>query len=353
MLGRKKVNVAIDIGSNCIKMVGISPCKKQRLEFLRTERVFDDQNVNRPEDLNNTIIVQILRDLLNDFNYHFKKVNLSISDLDAKVRIIEMPILSNDELAAAIQWKLTNNSTEIKADVEHSYQILAQDKITNTQTIVVGFTPKSILANNLDIISRLHLEPQVVDIDALAIYNCFIQLHTFETDQTVALVNVGANKSTIIVLHPKHLPYFLTIGIGGNTITRQIVKKYHTSFLNAENHKTGLLSEADQSDQPDNTYDWNSLLVDFASELVQIVKKADIYYRIQYGEERIKRLYLTGGGALLKNLQFQLAKELLIPALLWNPLQYFDSYPGQNKGYHRQGLYYATALGMALRGLAC
>jgi len=353
MLGRKKINVALDIGSNCIKAVGVSQHKKQRLAFLRMVSVFEDQNVNRPEDINNTIIVQLLRDILHSFKYHIKKVNLSLSNVDAKVGIIEMPILTDDELSAAIQWKLAHNSTEIKSEIQYSYQILAQDKITDTQTLVIGYAPKSILARDLDIISRLHLEPQIVDIDSLAVYNCFMQLHAFNSDQTIALLNIGANKSTIIVVHPQHLPYFLTVGIGGNTLTKQIVKKHHTSFLNAENQKLDLFSKEQQNDHSETTYDWEPFLIDFVGELVQIIKKADIYYRIQYGEERIKQLFLTGGGALLKNLQFQLAKELLIPAQLWNPLSYFDNHKDQGQAYHHQGLFYATALGMALRNDIC
>jgi len=80
------------------------------------------------------------------------------------------------------------------------------------------------------------------------------------------------------------------------------------------------------------------------------IRRSIDYYRSQFGEERIDKLLLTGGGANLKNISSHLANELRLPVERFNPLEgfLFDSKKVDRDLVDQMGSTFAIAAGLAL-----
>jgi len=379
MLIKEKKSVGVDIGSNVIKIIGLRRKKKIRIEFMKLTDLYMSKNVRRPEDLSDTLLVQVIRGLISEIKGGVKKVKTSVSGQDALVRSMELPNLSNSEIQSAIKWKLASTIPFDIDDVEFDFQVLNTNKSSNMQTVLVGIVPANKMKKHLDILTRANLEPEIVEIDSLAIYNCFITLQDLHPDKTVAILNIGAACTTLIIMHPDHDPLFNSIAIGGNTLTRAIKSTLHISFIDAEQQKIEMSRQAShlsaclpergrlpvpklgtqsgnaQADTTDNTNNykeigWKGVLLSMVAKLAEDLKKADIYYQILYGEEGLQRIYLTGGGAKLKNLDYLLANAVKVPVALWNPLKSEKLECKQEiENIDELGLHFATSLGLALR----
>ncbi|MBU0710631.1 pilus assembly protein PilM [bacterium] len=353
MLSKGKKSVGVDIGSNVIKIIGLRRKKKIRIEFMKLTDLYMSKNVRRPEDLSDTLLVQVIRGLISEIKGGVRKFKTSVSGQDALVRSMELPNLSNSEIQSAIKWKLASTIPFDIDDVEFDFQVLNTNKSSNMQTVLVGIVPANKMKKHLDILTRANLEPEIVEIDSLAIYNCFITLQDLHPDKTVAILNIGAACTTLIIMHPDHDPLFNSIAIGGNTLTRSIESTLHISFIDAEREKIEMNYQA--SHNTDNTGDykeigWKGPLLSMVAKLAEEIKKADIYYQILYGEEGLQRIYLTGGGAKLKNLDYLLANAVKVPVALWNPLKSEKLECKQEiENIDELGLHFATSLGLALR----
>ncbi|MEA3499632.1 MAG: pilus assembly protein PilM [Candidatus Marinimicrobia bacterium] len=340
MLFKKKISVGIDIGSNMIKIIGIQKNEKIHIEFINSIDLYHTKKIKRPEDLNDTILVQSIRKIFDSLKkFKLSKVNISISSQNAIVRSLEMPIIEGDDLKSAILWKLTNIIPYTTKDIKFDYQVLNLNKNNKTQDVLVGVVPSSDMKRILDILSRLNLHPDLVDIDSLAVYHCFKSLYDDTKNKTVALFNIGAEKTSLIITNPNHNPYFISLNLGGNTITQDIMKNLHTSFIKAEQLK--INSHTHSNNQKHNSeanekFDIKKYYKLFKYKLSLELKRAEIYYQTQYGEEKIENIFLTGGEAKSDN--------------YWNPLKEDIIVNNtDNEHFDEIGPFFTTALGLALR----
>ncbi|MFA4839332.1 MAG: pilus assembly protein PilM [Candidatus Neomarinimicrobiota bacterium] len=349
MFAEKKI-IGLDIGSNVIKSIALKKGKKLQIENLGFIDLYQSRKLNKPEDMNDTVVVQAIRELLKEIKGGVKKVRTTFSSANSFIRQMELPVLQEDELKSAIRFNLESLIPISADDVEFDFHVIETDKTANKQSVIVGLVPSSEMKRHLEILNRNHLEPDNVDISAVAVYNCFVALEP-PPEKTIAVLNIGAEQTTIMILHPSHFPYFGSVAIGGNTLTRTIERKHHTSFFDAEIQKVTnafhYLKTDSKPEEPQG-FDWKTAIFDLVNRLTDEVKKADVYYQILYGEEPISRVLLTGGGALLKNLDFLLAMTLKVPVDLWNPLNSdrIESVPKNIDG--NDGLYFTTALGLVV-----
>ncbi len=355
MMFKEAISVGLDIGHNSIKMVGLRKKHSLKIEFLRHYDLCFSDKANSHMDLNSTVTTQVLRDIVHDLPFSVRKVHATLSDIDSEIRTVEIPLLSGDEIKSTLRWNLASMISAEIDTVEYDYHIINRDKIKNSMAIIVGIASHEALNDQLEIISGTRLEVQSIDIDSLAIYNSFVALNPLTEDQTIILLNIGAEKTTFIIVHPDHGPYISSQPIGGNHITRQIESMLHTSFQDAEKQKilfnSQKFSDSEYNDKISfSAIEWQKILNSFSNSLSNLISNANIQYQILYGEESAAKIFLTGGSAFLYRLDLLIAQQTKIPVFRWNPLKSkrFD-FNSTDHSILLTGPHYATAIGLALR----
>jgi len=352
---KEAISVGLDIGHNSIKMVGLRKKHNLKIEFLRHYDLFLTDRVNNHRNLNTTVITQVLREMIHDVPFAVRKVHTTLSEIDTEIRSIEIPLVSGDEIKSALRWNLMSTISAEMDTMEYDYQVINRDKAKNSMTVIVGMVPRKTLDNQIDLISRTRLEALSIDIDSLAIYNCFSALNPLKENQTIILLNIGAEKTTVIIIHPDHDPYISSQPIGGNHITRQIESTLHTSFRDAENQKilfnSQKISDSEFNDKIGlSDMEWQKILNSFSNSLSNLISSTNIHYQILYGKESAVKIFLTGGSAFLYRLDLLIAQETKIPVFRWNPLEntqlIFDR---SDHSTLLSGPLFTTAIGLALR----
>ena len=336
--------IGLDIGSHSIKLVGLKMTSKG--PFLTCVGIKEIPPNSDKEDVNT--FSEALKTLLKEVGLKTKKVNLTVSGSGVQIKRISVPSLPKAELKEAVRWEIKDHLPFPVETAQIDFHILneyVEDNVKKLDLITVA-CPKHLVDRTLSIAERAGLQPIHVDVAPFALWNTLSAWDRIKKEETVALIDMGAEKTGIYIFKDGILQFSREVTPAGADITKAMVEGIGSVgepgrlYEQAENIKReiGIPSESYQEvlrqaqdalqQTKDTTFSKISFLVRPVLErLAAEIGRSLDYYRSQFNEERIDRVLLTGGGANLKNIVSYLANELRLPVEHFNPLKkiLFDS----------------------------
>jgi len=336
--------IGLDTGSHSIKLVGLKMTSKG--PFLTLVGMKKIPPGGDKEDVNT--VAETLKSLLSEVGLKTKKVNLVVSGSGVHIKRISIPSLPKAELKEAVRWEIKDHLPYPVETAQIDFHILneyVEDNVKKLDLMVVA-CPKPLVERTLSIAEEAGLQPAHLDVGPLAIWNTLLAWDGIKKEETVALIDMGAEKTGIYIFKNEILQFSREVTPAGADITRAIMEGIGSSgeaqliYERAEKIKQemGIPSESSQEalrQAQDDLQQAKNTTLSKLSFLVRPVLErlaAEIgrsldYYRSQFNEERIDRILLTGGGANLKNIVSYLANELRLPVEHFNPLKkiLFDS----------------------------
>ena len=315
MLELKSV-VSIDIGSSLIKLIKLSQSSgKIRLEKLG---VVDNPASNFRTDgyeKGKNAIVRAIRHSLRESRIKAKDVVSSLGGPSIIVQYFKFPALSRKELENAVHLEAQRVMGSRLNQMETDFQILPQNQErAEGQEILFAAVPKETVHQHMRTLQEAGLNPIAVDIDCLALANCFLRLKNLDSDEQVMVLNLGARLISLGILGKETLFFVRDISL---------------------NLKTSL--------------DFQQ--VSILDRAVEEIRRSMHYYEGRPGGKKVARVFLTGGGTATPDTTDLFSKALEMPVEKWNPLEALD-FNRDKLGYEfkeNQGYLLAIAIGLALR----
>jgi type IV pilus assembly protein PilM len=352
--------IGLDIGSHSIKLIGLKMTSNgPHLTCLGIKEI---PPASDTEDV--STFSEILKALVQEVGLTTKKVNLTVSGPGVQIKRISVPSLPKAELKEAVRWEMKDHLPFPVETAEIDFHILneyLEDNVKRLDLMVVA-CPKHLIDRTLSIVEGAGLQPIHLDVAALALWNTLLVWNQLRKGETVALVELGAEKTGIYLFRDGALQFVREVTPAGADITGAIMEgmgstgEPEAAFERAEEIKQemGVPSEPSQ-DALQQTKNTSLSKISFLVRPVLERLSAEIgrsldYYRSQFNEERIDRLLLTGGGANLKNIVSHLSSELRLPVELFNPLSrtLSDSKKVDAQFLDQIGSLFTIAAGMAL-----
>jgi type IV pilus assembly protein PilM len=312
--GAKSI-VGLDVGSSSIKAVEL---KKTRtgieavhvgLEPLGPDMVVDSMIVD-----SGTVSAAISK-LFSEGQIKSKSVATAVSGHSVIVKKISLPAMSDDELADTIQKEAAQHIPFDLADVNLDYQILSDDTGSPTMEVLLVAVKKDKILNYTNVLSMAGRTPAIVDIDALALQNCYEYNYEPAPNQVVALLNLGASVMNINIVKGTTPLFPRDVSVGGHQYTDSLQKELDLSFEDAEalklGHKVGTVSE-----------DAKLPILQQVTEIIVLeIQKTFDFFRASTSGEHIEKIYLAGGSAKIPGLLEALRQEFSLPVEVLNPFQ--------------------------------
>ncbi len=360
--------IGLDIGSHSIKLVGLKMTSKG--PFLTCLGMKGIPFGKDKEDVNS--VSEILRTLLKEVGLRTKKVNLTVSGSGVQIQRISVPSLPKAELKEAVRWEIKNYLPFPVETAQIDFQVLNEydeDDVKKLDLMAVA-CPKHLVDRTLSIAKGAGLQPIRLDITPFALWNTLLAWDQLKKEETVALIDLGAEKTGIYLFRDRALQFSREVTPAGADITKAVMEGIGSGrepelLERAEGIKReiGIPSEPYpevlrqvQDAFPlatDTTVSQISFLVRpvlerLAAEVVRSIE----YYRNLFNEERIDRVLLSGGGANLKNILSYLGNELRLPIEHFNPLTriLFDPKRVDAQRLEHAGSIFTVAAGVALPG---
>jgi type IV pilus assembly protein PilM len=137
--------------------------------------------------------------------------------------------------------------------------------------------------------------------------------YEFEKGEVVAIVNVGANITSINILKDNVSGFTRDIFRGGNQITEDIQRQLHVDYDEAERIKVG--SKVDVTSRSI----IQTLLKTASESLAVEIRNSIDFFQSTTTYEKINKLYLSGGGSKIKDFDIVLQQEVGMPVEMVNP----------------------------------
>jgi type IV pilus assembly protein PilM len=353
--------IGLDIGSHSIKLVGLKMTSKG--PFLTHAGIKEIPYGGNKEDVNP--VVEILRTLLDEVGIKSKKVNLAVSGSGVHITRTTLPSMPKAELKEAVRWEIKGKLPFPVETAQIDFHILdefVEDGVKKLDLMVVA-CPNHLIDQTLSIVEGAGLQPLRLDVGPNALWNALLSWDRFKTEETVALIDLGAEKTGIHFFKDGTLQFSREVTPAGADMTRAIMEEIGPErdsallFERAEKIKQeiGVPSETQPKGMVDKSINVSKisfLIRPVLERMAAEIGRSFDYYRSQFSVERIDRILLTGGGANLKNIIFYLASELRCPVENFNPLSkiLFDSKKIDVQFLEQMGSLFTIAKGMAFPG---
>jgi type IV pilus assembly protein PilM len=311
---KNKEIVGIDIGSSSVKLVQLSEqkggyqLKNVGILPLPSEAIVDNSLMDT------TSIVETIKDLMKSLGSRAQEAVCSISGNSVIIRKISLPAMTPDELEDQIAWEAEQYIPFDINDVNLDFEILDTDlSASGKMTVLLVASKKEIINEYVAVFNEAGLKLVVVDVDSFAVQNIFEMNYSPSENEVVALINIGASIMNMNVVKGGVSLFTRDVQMGGNLYTEEIQRQFSLSSQDAEKCKvTGNYSDKERlSDTISRINDTLSL---------EIHRSLD-FYNSSAEEQKISKIYLSGGGAKISMLSESLSQRLGLPVELLNPLQ--------------------------------
>ena len=234
--------VGLDIGSKHIKVAELVPGRNGPV--LRALGVAPTP----AESMENSVIVdpqllgQAVKKLLKESGISTKNSVSSLSGQTALVvRVIEVPRMSESELAETMKWEVERHVPFAASEVIMDFQpIEREDTPPDSQNmeVLLAVAQQDMVDRHVEMLFAAGLSPSAIDVEPLAVSRSLVELGPDPYGQrTVAIINIGASNTDIGIFRNGILAFPRTLPLAGDSLTRAIAAQMGVTEEQAEELK--------------------------------------------------------------------------------------------------------------------
>ncbi len=316
LFSRAKGVIGLDIGSSAVKLVELKERKgdyslvRLGLEALSPEAIVDGSIMD------SSLVVDAIHKLNDETKVRASQFATSLSGHSVIIKKIQLPRMSEDELAESIQWEAEQYIPFDINDVRMDYVVLSEDDPGSEQMEVLLVAVKRDKVNDYQsVISQTGKTPSLIDIDVFAIQNAYEINYDLDPLKVVALINMGAGVTNINILARGNTVFWRDITFGGNQFTESLQREFNLSFEQAESLKRG------ETVGSYTTTEARPVLDTVSEEMASEIQKTFDFFSATSSEGPVEELVLSGGCALTANLLQVLRDRFGVPTELLDPLR--------------------------------
>lgn len=394
--------LGIDLGSKFIKVAEVS-ARGGELELLSAgilptpvgllsgDAIVDPQGA-----------AEVIRALLQQIGVHTNKVVMTVKgQTSVVVRIIEVPKMREEELSDAMRWEIERHvpfaSTGAVAMDYAPLQPLDTIPEEGTGEVLLAVAEEGLIKAVVDSLELAGLEPVAIDIEPLALGRCLVSKDPQLKVTTVSILQMGARSSELTIINYDNPRLTRTLNIGGNNLTSAIgnalgisdeeaekIKKRYASIIV---EKLGIATfpsppieeeapffpftpayelppEEVPSEEPSPPKIEKELpaeemkireevfeaMLPVLGDMVNELRRSFEYVRTRAEEMQIERMIVSGGGALIRDIDKFFSRELGIPVEICDPLKGMKLNPRLSPAYLGEiSPLLSVAIGSAIR----
>jgi type IV pilus assembly protein PilM len=303
--------VGLDIGSTSIRAVEATIAKDRPVIDNFGQVFLPSGCVVGGVIKDSRAVTAALRQLWMSHTFNTRDVVLAVTHQQVVVREVEIAKLPAKDMRKALPY-LVRDVLPLPVD-QALLDFYPLEKSGNGETLhglLIG-APKEPVIDTVRAVEAAGLHVSHVDLACFAALRASAHL----ASDTEALLDIGANGTNIIV-HTDGTPKIVrTVPRGGAEVTELVASRLGLSPADAETVKCKVGLNHEESAES------AEIVEEAIRPLITEIRSSFNYFASSHQGNRIKRLALVGGAALLPGLPQLLTRELGVPAFLSDPLQ--------------------------------
>ena len=389
MFSNPKVAIGIDLGSHSVKAVQLS-------EFGDSTKVDRAILINLEdggsEEKRMEATIGAMRTIASVFDANKAVLASALPGEDTFIRYLRFPQMPPEELKSSIELEADQNLpydlTELMMD-----SVVLEEITERNETIIkvlLVAAKNEVIDQTISYFRSVGLAPSMLGVTTLAIADSFEANSGFGSDETIALVNIGASATNIHFCRNGVLNFTRDISRAGRDMTLAIQKLLKVDYPEAElmkinygkakfenntddlldtletqtfgdasaetgepNEEEGATTEPMGHEMGDDASRIVNATRPALSRLIGEIRRSIDYYEKQLYEKSVDKLVLSGGSALFPGLDQSLADATGVPVEVVDPTQAFivDESSPDVAALMENRAQFNVAVGLAARGI--
>ncbi len=356
---QNKSVVGIDIGPSSIKIIQLK--RKKGRAILETYGElslgpYANLEIGRSTNLSTEQLGQAVVDVLRESNVTTNKSGISIPAGSSLVLFIKLPKVDDRELAqmvplearkyipvpiseVSLDYLVIPRSEAVASEYENSEETKKDDKTIDVLLVVIH---NDVMERNRTITKLAKLDTSFSEIEIFGSMRAVLDTGTAPQ----MIIDFGSGSTKVYIVERGILRTSHNISRGSQDITLAISKSLGITIDEAEKMKRerGLLKkEGESMDITEIT----SLTLDY---ILSEVSRVLLSYQKKTGKN-ISKIFLTGGGVLLKGLKEKAESSFNTPVVMADPFSKVEYPAFLENALKQSGPAFAVAIGLALRRL--
>lgn len=333
--------VGLDVGSSSVKAVELRPSgDAYDLVGLGLAQVpggaIQGGEIKQP-----AAVQQAIRQALEQGGIQAADAVIGVSGGAVIAKRVTLPRMSEAELGESIRWEAEQHIPFDIDDVALDFQVLRQEG-PQLEVMLVA-VKKGKVQSYADAVSGAGLNVVVVDVDVFALETQHEYNFHDNAKEVVALVNIGHETTNTNIVQGGVNVYARDVFVGGRQYAATIAQRFDLGPVEAEalvRGERGAVAWAEV--EP---------VLDLVSqELGQEIQRTLDYFGSTAEHERIQRIFLSGGCALVPGLQDFLSTQWGIEVSPSNPFKRIEIGSGLDRDtVYKLAPLVAVATGLAMR----
>lgn len=337
--------LVLDVGSSAVRVCELSQTKAGYQVTRYAQREIP-VTPSMAESDREAATLTTLRTLLKELKIRHKKTVFAVPGQSVFTRTRALPPVPEHKVTQIVRYEIQQQIPFSLDQIALDYQVLNRTEAGGYEVLMAAIKV-DVVEKHVNIINALKRTIDTVDVAPIAAYNWLKHAGEFgEEGECVALVDIGAATTEIVIERDNQFRFTRSLNLGGNNITTAIAEGFNLSWEDAEKVKRerGFAPTGDAQRDGKGGEVIGKVLKRLVSELNRSIS----FFRTQPGGGTVSRIVLTGGCACLRNIVPYLQKELGIEVRIAQPLAGLAIGPGaQQVNEHPEQA--ATVLGLALR----
>ena len=317
LLGKRKSTpvLGLDISSTTVKLLELSYAgDRYRVESYAVSSLPLDavieKNVNDVDGVANAI-----RSVIAQSRTKIKTVAAAVAGSSVITKMIDMPSgLGEDDMETQLTLEADQYIPYPLEEVAIDFEIQgASPERDNQVEVLLAACRRETIDARVEAVEGAELTPRIMDVEAYAMERAFTLIQDqleMESENTVAVVDIGATMTTLSVLTNGQTIYTREQLFGGKQLTDEIMRRYGLPLEEA-----GLAKK--QGGLPDD-YE-PEVLEPFKDAVVQQVARSLQFFFSSSQYNDVDYIILAGGVASMEGLEELVQEKLGTPTTVANP----------------------------------
>ena len=310
-LFNKKKILALDVGSATIKVAEVDYSRSRSTLVAFGVAPTPANSFAGGEILNPQSIAETIRALVNQIKTKRTHAATALSGTSVMVKRITIPRIDAKLIPEQIRWEAEQYIPYDINEVNLEYEVLKSNTSVESMDILLVAAIQGHVFKYAEAISLAGLNCAVLDVSGFALANCFKTNYGDLTGQSIALLNIGATSTSMVVLDNKEVVFARDIPVGGSNYTADLQKGLNVSQEEAEAIK---LSIGKDKTAPAEAQDILSATTEVVSDEI---KASFDFYLNSASSHSITRCFVTGGASRTVGLLERLSK--IVPCEKMDP----------------------------------
>jgi type IV pilus assembly protein PilM len=243
--------------------------------------------------------------------------------------------MNEAEMASSVEFEAKKYVPLALSEVDLSWTVINDPGVqSQTNNILLTAVPKLVTQNYMKLFALAGLEPEVGEIEALALIRSLIG----NAPINCVIIDIGARSTGLNIIEKGFLRLSRNLNIGGDTITDKIAQSLNISQFRAEQFKKDF-GVSSATFIPDTVKPVLNIIKNEVKQLLAIYQSQNI---------EVEKVILVGGGASLPGIG-GFFEDLKIKVELGDPLKTVGYAKSLEPVLKRYALSLPIAIGLALR----